>query len=317
MAAGNAAREAALKLSVIIPVYRGESSVNRLVDALAAELAPVYQLEIVLVNDCSPDNSFAECRKAYERHRGIVRFYSLARNVGEHNAVMAGLHKATGDYAVIMDDDFQNPVSDVRLLVNAALEGGYDVVYSYSGKKMHSLFRRAGSWFNDIVAGVMLKKPKGLYLSSFKLLSRFTYTNIIQYNLPFPYIDGVILWTTANIGKVKTGHNPRAHGSSGYTLRKLISLWLNMFLNYSIWPLRFCTLLGFACAVLGMLSFGVILYDQLHTRSIPVLWSVLELSIVMFACILFLSVGIIGEYVGRIFQTQSRRPQFTIRQEFE
>lgn len=182
-----------LKTSIIIPVYNGAQSIGRLVDELIARLSPVFRIEIVLVNDCSPDNSEEVCIGITEKHPDFVSFYSLAMNVGEHNAVMAGLNKATGNYAIIVDDDFQNPVSEVIKLVGYMLSNNYDVVYTYYNDKKHSLFRNIGSGFNDRIANLMLKKPRHLYLSSFKIINRFLIDEVIKYDLPYPYIDGLIL----------------------------------------------------------------------------------------------------------------------------
>ncbi|MDR1699140.1 MAG: glycosyltransferase family 2 protein, partial [Prevotellaceae bacterium] len=246
-----------MKVSVAIPVYNSENSIGRVVDELVKTLTQYYELEIVLVNDCSPDNSEKVCIDIYGKYPHIVKFYSLAKNVGEHNAVMAALNHTTGDYVVIMDDDFQNPISEVVKLFNYIAENQYDVVYTYYEKKQHHFFRNLGSKFNDRVANVMLNKPKDLYLSSFKVLNKFIVGEIIKYDLPFPYIDGLILRTTANIGKLQVLHQKREEGKSGYTLRKLVRLWLNMFINFSILPLRVAVIAGMIFAVLG---FGLGIY---------------------------------------------------------
>jgi glycosyltransferase involved in cell wall biosynthesis len=159
-------------LSIVIPVYRGAQTIGPLVDLLIDTLNKEYLLEIVLVNDCSPDDSETMCLQKYRAHPDIVRFYSLAKNVGEHNAVMAGLNNCSGEWVVIMDDDFQNPVSEVRKLVAFARDHSYDVVYTWYEQRKHSLFRKIGSSLNDRLATILLKKPKNLYLSSFKAVRR-------------------------------------------------------------------------------------------------------------------------------------------------
>lgn len=204
-------------ISIVIPVYNSEKSIKSLVGLLIKKIEPKFDLEIILVNDCSTDNSEKICISLFNKYKNIVRFYSLAKNVGEHNAVMAGLNKAKGDYVVIMDDDFQNPVSEVIKLISYAARSSFDVVYTYYENKKHSIFRNLGSRFNDKVANIMLKKPKDLYLSSFKILNRFIVNEITKYKLPFPYIDGLILRATSHIGKLKVGHRERKAGKSGYT----------------------------------------------------------------------------------------------------
>ena len=304
-------------VSIVIPVYNGQETIGPLVDKLVARLGPSYRLEIVLINDCSGDRSEDACIALFEKHPDIVRFFSLAKNVGEHNAVMAGLNQCSGDFVVIIDDDFQNPISEVMKLLNFSLEHDYDVVYTWYRKKRHALWRNLGSWFNDRVANVMLRKPRGLYLSSFKLLNRFLVKEIIKYDLPFSYIDGLILRTTEKIGRLQVEHGAREIGKSGYTLRKLIRLWLNMFVNFSILPLRVATLLGTIFSLIG-LGIGVwTVIEKLSNPNLPVGYAALTVIVSIFAGIQLMAVGMNGEYVGRIFLSLNRSPQYTIRRRFE
>lgn len=306
-----------IKLSIVIPVYNAEKTIGRLVDELIKVLNLYYKLEIILVNDNSDDQSGTVCISLYEQHRNIVKFYSLSRNVGEHSAVMAGLNKANGDYIVIMDDDFQNPISEVVKLVNKILESDYDVVYSYYEKKEHSFFRNFGSWFNDKIANFMLKKPKNLYLSSFKVLSKFLANELIKYHGPFPYIDGLILQTTDKIGRVKVEHNARQEGRSGYTMKKLISLWLNMFTSFSVLPLRISIFLGFIFSLYG-LALGVsTVIEKFLNPDIPVGFASLIVAISVFAGVQLIMLGMVGEYVGRIFLSINQKPQYTIQKAYE
>lgn len=224
-------------ISIVIPVYNSEKTISKIVDKLVAELEQKYDLEIILVNDCSKDRSEQVCIAIYKKYSKIVRFFSLSKNVGEHNAVMAGLNKARGEYAVIMDDDFQNPVSEAVRLIETAVKDNFDVIYTFCEKSQRPLFRRLGSWFANKTADIILKKPAGLYLSSFKIINRFTIDKIKKYNLPFTYIDGLILQTTGNIGKIRVQEHKRSTGKSGYSLKKLFTLWLNMFFNSSALPL--------------------------------------------------------------------------------
>ena len=304
-------------LAIVIPVYNSEKTIARLVDELVGNLGPLYRLEIILVNDHSGDRSEEACISLYQRYKDTVRFYSLSRNVGEHSAVMAGLNKTTAEYAVIMDDDFQNPVGEVTKLVEKALEGDFDVVYTYYREKKHNIFRNIGSWFHNRVANFMLRKPKDLYLSSFKVLSRFLVDEIIKYKAPFPYIDGLILQATENIGRVEVEHHPRQESRSGYTLGKLVSLWLNMFTNFSILPLRLSVFLGFVFAFLGLAMGAYTVIEKINHPDLPVGFASLIFSISVFAGVQLISLGIIGEYIGRIFLTLNRKPQYTIKKQFE
>jgi glycosyltransferase involved in cell wall biosynthesis len=307
----------ALRLSIVIPVYRGATSIGPLVDLLVDVLRSRYALEIILVNDCSPDNSEEVCIGRYRKYPDIVKLYSLAKNVGEHNAVMAGLNKSTGDWVVIMDDDFQNPVSEVVKLVSFAAEHPFDVVYTEYKEKKHSLFRNLGSWLNDKVANVMLKKPRHLYLSSFKAINRFLVNEIVKYSLPQIYLDGLILRTTSNIGKCTVEHRERVHGRSGYTFKKLFSLWLNMFTTFSIVPLRAATWLGFAFAAMGLLLGVEMIFEKILNPQLPVGYAFLVFLVTVFASAQLVAIGMVGEYLGRIFIYENKSPQFTIRKAFD
>ena len=302
-----------MKVSIAIPVYNSENSIARVVEELTGTLTEHYELEIVLVNDCSRDNSEKVCVDIFNKYPNIVKFYSLSKNVGEHNAVMAALNHVTGEYVVIMDDDFQNPITEVVKLFEHIVAHDYDVVYTYYDKKHHSFFRNLGSKINDKVANIMLRKPKNLYLSSFKALNQFTVKEIIKYNLPFPYIDGLILRTTSNIGTLKVLHQKRETGKSGYTLRKLIRLWLNMFTNFSILPLRISVVLGFIFAVFG---FGLGVYavvDKMLHPELPMGYTTLAVLIAIFGGIQLIAIGLVGEYLGRVFLSQNKQPQYSVR----
>lgn len=221
------------RLSVVVPVYNGARTVGPLVERLHEHLASRYELEVVLVNDGSPDDDSADVCRGLALRLPWVRFVDLARNFGEHNAVMAGLNHCSGDAAVIMDDDFQNPPAEVVKLVER-LDEGYDVVFSRYEEKKHHPLRNLGSRFNDAVANLVLDKHSDLYLSSFKALNRFLIDEIIRYPGPYPYVDGLILRTTRHYATQTVEHVERQHGRSGYTARKLVRLWLAMFTNFSV-----------------------------------------------------------------------------------
>ncbi|HEX6811688.1 MAG TPA: glycosyltransferase family 2 protein [Planctomycetota bacterium] len=299
------------KLSVVIPVFRGADTIGPLVERLEAELKADRELEIVLVNDGSPDDSGAVCR-ALATARPHVRFVDLSRNFGEHNAVMAGLNHCTGDAAVILDDDFQNPPAEVRKLVDKLAEG-FDVVWSRYAVKHHAWFRNLGSRFNDSVATLMLGKPRGLYLSSFKAISRFVIDEVVRYRGPFPYLDGLVLRITRNYTTVLCQHDPRHVGKSGYTLRKLISLWLNMFTGFSVLPLRLASLAGITVAMIGTVLGVWFLIERLNHPEIQSGWASIIVTVLIVSGIQLLVLGVIGEYLGRLFLQDNGRQQFVVR----
>lgn len=300
------------RLSVVIPVYRGAATIGPLVERLEGELAARHDLEIVLVNDGSPDDSGAVCR-AIARARPHVRFVDLARNFGEHNAVMAGLNHCSGDAVVIVDDDFQNPPSEVQKLVDA-LDQGHDVAWSRYERKEHTLLRNLGSRFNDRIATMMLGKPRDLYLSSFKAMSRFVVDEVVRYQGPYPYIDGLILRVTKNFTSVLCHHDPRQEGKSGYTLRKLVALWLNMFTNFSVKPLRIASLLGLTMAAAGALFAVFCLCEHVGHPDLPTGWASLMVTLLIVSGTQLMVLGLIGEYLGRLFLQVNGRPQFVVRE---
>jgi glycosyltransferase involved in cell wall biosynthesis len=305
------------RISIIIPVYNSERSIGPLVTRLVDELGSSFATEIILVNDQSEDQSEKACIALFEQYHGVVKYYSLAKNVGEHNAVMAGLNQMSGDYAVIMDDDFQNPVSEVLKLVSFAVDNEFDVVYTWYEKKEHSWWRNLGSRFNNRIANVMLNKPRDLYLSSFKLLNRYIVDEIIQYDLPFPYIDGLILRTTSNIGKIQVLHHQREDGKSNYTLKKLIRLWMNMFTNFSILPLRVAIVIGFLFALIGIILGIWTVIEKINNPDLPLGYASIIVAISVFSGTQLIAIGMLGEYLGRIFLSQNKKPQYSIRKRFE
>ena len=302
-------------LAIVIPVYNGEKSIGPLVRELEAALSSQFPLEIILVNDASPDGSLQACLAAQENARSRIHVLDLSRNFGEHNAVMAGLHKSSSDFVVIMDDDFQNPPSEVQKLMRKA-EEGHDVVYTRYPEKHHAWWRNLGSNFNNAIATLMLKKPRDLYLSSFKLLNAFTVKQILRYEGPYPYIDGLILRVTRRIGVVEVQHADRKQGKSNYTLEKLFRLWMNMFTNFSILPLRVATLLGLLCSFLGLVFGVLVIVEWLQNPGLPVGWASVAFLLVMFSGVQLIVMGMVGEYVGRIFMLKNASPQFIVRNEF-
>ncbi|HKQ62716.1 MAG TPA: glycosyltransferase family 2 protein [Candidatus Polarisedimenticolaceae bacterium] len=299
-------------LSFVIPVYNGGGSIGSVVRRIH-ELYRDLAIEVVLVNDGSRDDSEQVCAALVREHPRSVVFVHLARNFGEHNAVLAGLNRACGNYVVVLDDDGQNPPEEVRRLYAEIRRGNYDVVYGRYRVKHHSLFRNLGSWFNDRMANLMLHKPRELYLSSFKLLNRFVVGEIVKYRGAFPYVDGLILRTTRNLGQIDVEHRPGATPSN-YDLRRLFLLWLNMFLNFSITPLRLSALLGVTISLLSVLLLVAIVLDKLYwDPDLPLGLPTLLVVTVFFGGVQLVILGMIGEYLGRLFLDHSQSPQYVVR----
>jgi len=299
-----------MKLSICIPVYNGADTIGQLVDKLQETFA-AHDFEIVMANDGSRDNSSEVCQAIVKKYNN-VRFVDLRRNYGEHNAVMCALNYCAGDYAVIIDDDLQNPPEEILKLLEEA-EKGYDVVYAKYHKKKHSIFRNLGSKINDILATWLIGKPKNLYLCSFKLINRALINEIIKYKGPFPYIDGLILRATNSYSSVFVEHKSREAGKSNYTLGKLIHLCLSMFVNFSIKPMRFMMGLGVVVIMLSVATAIYFIIDKILHPDISSGWTSLVAIILFFGGLQTLFLGLIGEYIGKNYLDQNGTPQFTVK----
>jgi polyisoprenyl-phosphate glycosyltransferase len=302
-----------MKLSICIPVYNGALTIAALVEECIAELSAHYALEFVLVNDYSRDDSDTVCKALAARHP-FVKYISLRKNFGEHNAVMCAFNYASGDFAVVIDDDFQNPPTEIRALVDAAVKG-YDVVYSRYAEKRHAALRNLGSRFNNRVANWLLEKPPELYLSSFKVISADIVKRLIRYQGPSPYIDGLILRETRNITSVLVVHDERRGGHSNYTLAKLMSLWLNMFINFSIKPLRLFALFGLVVTLFSFIAAAGFIIQKLLNPELQVGWTSVMVSILFFAGVQIIFLGLIGEYIGKHYLHANGTPQWVVKEE--
>ena len=300
-----------VQVSVVIPVYNSEDCLDELARRLTDFLdnsGKTY--EIVLVNDCSPDNSWekiTELSEIYDKLKGI----NLRKNFGQDSAIMAGLNYSSGESVIIMDDDLQHDPAGIPSLLSG-LEKGYDVCYARFRSKKQSWFKNFGSWFNDKVANVILKKPKEIYLSPYKAIKREVVDEIVKYDGPYPYVDGLLFRVTRNITQVTVEHHERYAGKGNYNLRKSISVWLKLTTNFSVLPLRIATFWGFISSGMGFIL--ALLFIILHFIGIqsPVGWASLIVSLLFLGGIQLVTIGIIGEYVGRLFLHHSKEPQFVV-----
>ena len=299
-------------LSFIIPVYNGAETIGPLVRAIE-QLVVDGGHEIVLVNDGSSDATAGICRDLVRTASIPITFVEHARNFGEHNAVLTGWRHARGAYIVNLDDDGQNPPAEALKLWRHAKATGLDVVFGQYEVKQHSLWRNFGSWFTNRMTDWAIDKPRGLYLSSFRCVSAFAARQVFDYAGPYPYLDGLLLQVTQRIGTIEVQHEERRAGASGYTLKRLVRLWISAWLNFSVLPLRAATLVGLVTALAGVAAFVVVIWLWLLNRGPQYGWGWIMATVLVFSGAQLVMLGIIGEYIGRMFLTVNQRPQAVVR----
>lgn len=301
-------------VSFVIPCYRSAQTIGRVVEEIDTTMEGMtgYAYEIVLVNDASPDDTFEVIRALCAVRRDICGV-NLAKNFGQHAALMAGFRHARGDVVVCLDDDGQTPADEAGKLL-AKLEEGYDVVYAKYEHKQHSMFRNFGSRVNDRMTRAMLGKPKELYISSYFAMKKFVAEELVRYENPFPYVIGLVLRTTKKIANVEVTHREREIGTSGYTIGKLLGLWFNGFTAFSIKPLRIATVVGLVSAF-GGFAYGIYtIVKKFVNPAVPVGFSALMAALVFFCGLILMMLGMIGEYIGRIYISMNNSPQYVIRE---
>ena len=302
------------KLSIIIPVYGSELVLPELVSQIHAVLTQLEEIresyEIIFVCDCSPDHSWQVIQTLsakYPQVRGIL----LRMNAGQHNALMAGFAKAQGEIIVTMDDDLQHSPADIPKLLQE-ISQGYDVVYARFKNRQHAFWKVAGSRLNNLVASLLLQKPKDLYLSPFRAMKATILDDILRYCGPFVYVDGLILSVTRNISSVDVDHYERYAGDSGYSLRKSISLWLKMATGFSVVPLRLTSLLGMFFSCVGFFFAILFIIQKFTINLIPIGWTSLIVTILIIGGAQLLALGMLGEYLGKLLLTINSRPQYVL-----
>lgn len=301
-------------LSFVIPCYASSKTIEDVVKEIIITVSALnnFLYEIVLVNDNSPDNVYNIIKKLCGDNNNI-KAINLSKNFGQHSAIMAGLNNVNGDFIILLDDDGQTPIDEIGKFIEK-LEEGYDVVYGKYTHKRHSIFRNLGSRINDIMAEVLIGKPKNLYVSSYFACKRFIIDEIINYKNPYPYLYGLIFRTSNNITNVEVQHRARVSGKSGYTFSKLISLWLNGFTAFSVKPLRIATITGIFISFIGFISSVYIILKKMLNPEVPVGWSsLISVQLIIGGIILFM-LGLIGEYIGRIYISINNSPQYVIKE---
>ena len=303
-------------LSFVVPLYFSAETIADVVAHIDALSIPGGS-EIILVNDGSTDRTSEVCRDLIRRRApsaAPIVLIEHARNFGEHNAVLTGWRHASGAYIVSLDDDGQNPPAEAVRLWAHARDHQLDVVYGHYLQKQHAAWRNFGSWVTNRMTDVALDKPAGFYLSSFRCVSAFAAKQVVGYAGPYPYIDGLLLQITQRIGSIEVRHEARHAGKSTYTLRRLIRLWLSAWVNFSILPLRVATVVGLIVAAAGVIAFGGVAWLWTQNRGPQYGWGWLMAALLVFSGTQLVLLGVIGEYIGRMFLAVNQRPQSVVRE---
>lgn len=302
------------KLSFVIPCYRSEKTISAVVHEICTTVASRtdYDYEIILVNDCSPDQVWSVIQSLAQQNPKI-KGLCLAKNFGQHSALMAGYAEATGDYVVSLDDDGQTPASETYRLVDKINEG-YDVVFGHYEHSKQHLFRRFGTYVNKKMAEMIIGQPKTLYTTSFFIMRKFIVDEIVKYSHPFAYIGGLIFRATKNLANVDIEHRERIEGKSNYTLSGLIALWINGFTAFSVKPLRIATIIGFFCAFIGLIAGVYIVIRKIMLPDLLIGYTSMMAALLFIGGMIMLILGLIGEYIGRVYICINQSPQYVVRE---
>lgn len=301
-------------ISFVIPCYCAEHTIKNVIQEILEEISKQdkYGYEIILVNDSSSDNTGTVLRELGQENHNIV-VIDFAKNFGQHSAILAGFQKVTGEYIICLDDDGQMPIESIFDLIQA-LEDGADVAFGQYDSPKQNFARNLGSRVNVWMSEILLDKPKDLYISSFWAGRRYVIDEMMKYDAAYPYLAGLLLRTTRNMVSIPVKHRPRENGTSGYTFFKLLNLWLNGFTAFSVKPLRFATFCGLLCAVLGFVfSIVMVVRKLLHPEILLGYASTITVILFIGGMIMML-LGLLGEYIGRIYISINRAPQYVIRE---
>jgi len=302
------------KFSFVIPCYYSSETIT----ATVAEIVEVMgtrngnDYEVVLVNDGSKDQTF-EVIKKIAKTNPKIKGINLTKNFGQANATLAGFAETSGDLVVYCDDDGQSPVGELWKLVDK-IDEGYDVVFAKFKVKRNSAFQNFGSKINNLMARVLIGKPKHLHMGNFWVARKNIIDEMAKCTNPYPYIGGLFLRTTSNISDVATDHRERAAGRSNYTFFKLLSLWLNGFTAFSVLPLRVATVLGISCSTIGFIYIVVVVIEKFKYPAMPLGYSSMMSALLFIGGMIMMMLGVIGEYVGRIYMNMNKIPQYVVKE---
>ena len=302
-------------ISVVIPVYRSEYTIASVIDEIREvmnERKTEYTYEILLINDCSPDNALEVINKIAVTDPKI-KVVDLAKNSGKHAAVLCGYHFSKGDLIVNLDDDYQCPVYELWSLVEQ-VEAGFDVAMAKYKKKKQSKLKNFGSAVNAKMAEKMIGKPKTLHFENFSVMKRYIAEKMAEYKNPYPYLEGLMLSVTQNICNVEVEERERGDSlDTGFTFRKSLSLFINGFTAFSIIPLRIAAVIGGVVACVGALFAISIVISKISGNIVVPGYSSIIATILIMGGMNMILLGIIGEYIGRIYICLNGIPQYVVK----
>ena len=300
-------------ISIIIPCYGSEKTVAGVIDEINQRFSEQnkYDYEVIAVNDGSPDNviaSLEECAAKNDK----VKVVDLAINSGKHHAILAGYSFVRGQIAITVDDDGQCPLDRIWDLV-APLENGYDMSMAKYASKKESTLKKMGSKVNSRMSRWLLNKPKGVVFTNFIARKRFVVDAMSNYHMPYAYLEGLSLKTTRNIALVDMDERKRVAGKSGYTFAKSFKLMMNGYTAFSPKPLRISAGIGGLLSFSGAIYMIVSLILKLCNVCFDFKYHLLIAILLFLVGLILLSLGLVGEYVGRIFVAQNNANQFVVR----
>ncbi|MCR4822428.1 MAG: glycosyltransferase family 2 protein [Treponema sp.] len=298
------------EISIVIPVYNSQGCVKELSRQIQDALSGI-SYEQIMVNDCSRDNSWEEITKVCAENKNIIGI-NLRKNGGQDSAILTGLNHASGKYVVIMDDDLQHSPYDIPRLYEE-IKKGWDTVYANFESKKQKLWKNLGSWFNGKISEISMQKPKGIYLSPFKIIDGNVVKEMIKFNNLFPYIDGLLFQVTRNITQIDIEHHKREIGKSNYNLIKSIKVFLRMFFGFSTAPLTLAFYAGTTAAMAGFFLALFYLWEYFTGKADVTGFTTLVILVLILGGMILLSLGVVGKYLGQVYLTVNNSPKFIIK----
>lgn len=305
------------KLSFVIPCYKSEKTISDVIGRIVRVVQEDgrYDYEIICVNDGSTDGTYAVLREIAEKNHKIIAM-DLSRNYGQHAALMAGFNSVSGDYVVCIDDDGENPPEKVFELVDKLVDGDYDWVSAKYTSDDRGIIRRLGSQLNFMVSRILIEQPKDFEMNSYMVFRRYVCDEIIKYTNPYPFVGGLLLRVTRRVANVEIEREERISGTSGYNIKKLVSLWLNSLTAFSEKPLRIISVLGIIASLAGIIYAIVIIIRKIVNPSIMIGYTSTMAAIMLMGGIILMALGFVGEYISRLYISANKAPQFVIRERY-